>query len=646
MTPAARVAAWTRLRADRFGDQYTVARGARSAPSWNEVVALGHPKGSPRSVIQRGCQEAEKAGFLDHLCYLVTVLEAAEGRPSEDVEAIREAVPPSGLMQLVVDRARGFYNPVIFYNLMGAYEATAQVLENGQCVGTAFLVSPDLVLTAAHVAFQAEDQPAGRVFSRRLRDLRVRFPERPGEPTSEAARTFKLALRPLVASSPPDGVPPNQLNALTSASETRLDYALLRLSRQVTNIKALSIADPDAFLAHRLCFLIGYPGGSQAVFDASSVLDVPEAGGRAWHAVNTAPGMSGGCCVGEGGGVVGLHEGGVSFSETEVRNRAVTLRAIRRHMTGGTGRDPLRARPVAPGFAIYDPALVTGRWLVKGTELAAAAPWRAAADRLLASGIGSGTPALHPWFPRPDFERWADEALTRSTDRVCFVEGDRGVGKSFCLEILKAKLDAPELDLLRLSSTEVSGWTWREAIGKAVEITDAALVTRTRAGELRYDTVSELLDRLQAWGDGDREVSQRPLFLAIDCEAGADFGLDEADWLQFLYQAAGRTWLRLVVVGLSSDVQDRLENVLAGPDIEQVPVSVRLERFSEASVLAFGRTLRRQLSLPFTAADRDALHAAWALSQSDFGQYAELSAVEAVRVALQEVIRMGSEAQP
>lgn len=628
-SPASTLAGWTSLEPTRFGDQYTGVRPTGAGPLWQELVAFNP---DPAGLILAAAEAAERHNFLDRLALQVARVEEADGkRTREELDALLRAMPQAGMVHALTDAARGLADPAMFHDLIRVLDATAFVTEGNAVIGTAFLVGADLALTAAHVVFERSAGPTGARYGPALRDIALEFP--PPRGAGSERRVLLHAEHPVAASSPPFGEPPGRMHpVLSDLAEANLDYALLRLATRVEGITPIDLDKAPEARVDRLCFIIGFPnGGRHAKFDAATVLEIPAVGGRLWHAVNAVPGMSGSCCVGEEG-PVGLHEGGLAAAAgTPVRNRAVTLRSVRRDLQRqGIGR--LDRSNNAPGFALHSgPAVVA--WRRKGRQLAGplADRWSVA----LAAATGADMEStdegdgFHPWFDRPDLQNWFAAAKLRTARRVALVHGPAGAGSSFAVDLLAGFLDEPDRDLIRLTPAESGEWSWHHAAARLAEL-DASHQTRTGPGGLRYDDVPSVLANLRSWRGLDRDRGDAPLYIAIDVK---DLGLNDREWREFVAQASTHEWLRLMIVGLSEEGRDEIGEVVR-QGFEPSPQSFAIGHAGIPELEAFVRQLRRLHGLGYGPAERAALRDEWTDRARLHHACPELATAEAVLLAL------------
>ena len=601
-TDAAKLAAWTTLSVERFGDAYTSVNDRSAARLWPvlEASVLG---GDEARLIKLACTEAEAHGFLAGLARVVANIELdRDGRPAHEVGELLQAVAGSGVMQGMSNRAKGLMDATIFRALDAASQACAIVYQNGNQAGTAFLVRPDLVLTAAHVVLQYENDAAGYpVWRDALQaELTFSFDPVPTDPTKQRVVVAAAPGERPVAHALPHGTPPNSLNGSLQAPPAgdRLDFALIRLARQIEHVRAVDIGAPSEAELHRACFVFGYPAGTALKFDADIVTRIDSPSGRLLHVANTAAGMSGGCCVGPDGAIVGLHEGSLQIANQVgtmvLNNRGISLKAIHEKLHAD-GADPLRARPKSQGLEFSDPSLVETLYEsgLRFAGVALEAQWRALVQGLLGladpPGDGVELPPFHPWLKRGDVENWIDSR--RPSDRLCYISGDRGVGKSFCGQILRGKLDNPAVDLVALSATQTSAWSMEEALGPV--IARSGPQTRTEAGTLRYDDVPAIVDFLGRTAAG-RRTTAAPLYVAIDFDAaaaGVRFG--QSPWLAFIEGLAREDWVRLMLIGLTEDERDTVDDMLEANDVTAGVASthIELQYFSESNLKEYARAL-------------------------------------------------------
>jgi hypothetical protein len=639
---ARQLAEWTRLDMRSLNVLYTnLRRRVPALPAYNVAVtdsvsdedAVSEPFRSTLAL----CRAAASVGALDELCVeIIGVEQGIDGRPAAEVELLLVSinfVSGSGEPQGITSRARGKAHPYILYKLIKIFQATAYIQDIAGIVGTGFLVEKDVLLTAGHVALECSKDECGNVvYSSKTRPgLHIVFPETIGG--AQSADLDKTT--PLLAFAEPYTNSSGRLIKLvTSDAACKLDFALLLLDRTIVGAEPLSIEGlPDPTIGS-LSFVIGYPGGTSAAMDADSFVRHERSGHRLIHMMNAQPGMSGSCCTGDGGIPVGIHEGelpvaGVGGTK-KTENRAVLLRAITQNLQA-RDPNPLHRRRNTPGVALIDPRLVQ-RLGKRGQQLADEAT-RARWEDLFTATIGvspseeAGTWPVHPWFAR-DKERRRLQAWFRAAanpgagERILFISGPDGSGKTFSVEILSALLANPARDLFRIEG--ISGSRSLDQLADQLAMSSiAGTATRTADGHLKYDAIETIVDTLAKVGGRDRasDSAAHPLFLAIDAGDEADSIIGGTEWVQLVVAAAAQAWARVVICGLSLETEHRFVDALKANQSTKLldPDTVVLKHVTADDIAAFLDAYGRLDGKPFTEAcelarsfdDLNLLHTCW-----------------------------------
>lgn len=597
------LAAWCELRIEDFREAYEACINGTKAATWSVLGGQTPPDGAEfvAQLKRHACREALAFGVLTHLAVRVSQAQVtknlADKGSADGIVARIARVDVGGHMQALVQGA--LLRRETLEGLLKVDAATAVVYAGTRAVGTAFLVAPDLILTAAHVVLRADEA-----------DFKVALS--PGLSFSFRAdasgqRVIAYAAGPdaLVAYSLPWGRPPDKLFVPpTPGSAERLDFALVRLDRYMRHVDSVDIGSPPRTEARERLVVLGFPGGTAMAWDVGTVSAAGNE--RLAHEAGTLPGMSGSCCIDVNGKPVALHEGSLrdnTFSNGEPvakggENRAICLWAVRNAIPAGA-RDPLRLRSRAPGLAFRDQGLVQ-RWAKSGLRFAPA-NMQPAWIRLVTEAIGvapegTGTfPEFHPWFKRDTFESWVEQniASERSDNRLCVVSGNPGTGKSFLAAILREKV-GKHSDVVVISATETTAWSWREAITKWGVALDARGGLRPDAGVTMHDEVPQAAQRIAAHGDRTTQADTVPLFVAIDFDGVASFSLDqESPWLPFMAELLGYQWVRLIVIGAPESVTLGLTDRMQDEELITT-LRIRLDHVDEEGFRRFARQLLRK----------------------------------------------------
>lgn len=633
------LAGWTRLDPDGFAPVY-VGASVHGAARWpNLAVDFG------ADVIAAACAEAERRGFLGELARRVANVEAQLlGRAGDEALRLLEVVGARNVLHAMTDHARGLLDIRMLPGLVQAANACAEVRDEGGTAGTAFLVGRDLVLTAAHVVLDHRDgswlatlRPGltfGFLEERNAFDgarvpVPAHGPAHGGEPLSYA---FPFA-------TPPKALEPDFDRPEPPLAGDALDFALVRLARPVEHLEPIDIRSPAEPPRNRLCFVMGFGGGSMFQFDADPIFQVHEKAGRLTNRSNAMAGFSGGCCVGADGRVVGIHEGSFTadaahdgYVAAALYNRAVRLHDIRRSMCA-PGPDPLLQR--APATVGIDDAAMTRALYMTGLRLAGPAGengWRARACAYM--GVPAvpeklDFPPFHPLLRRGPLENWLKRAARPEAERLCLIRGEAGAGKSFCVELIARTLAEPEVDLVRLTATRTSACSFEDAVGNRL----GAGVDGRAAGPGRMEAIADAMSTSY----GVPRAADRPRFVAIDFETSDGSLPDREAWYAFVAALVRRPWARVAVIGLSVEEGDELERRIEAedqPDDAGV-LSVTLGHPTVDDLLRFARELLRDREPPVAAAQRDAqVRALWDSSEAMRAERPELRTAQVALSAI------------
>lgn len=604
-----------RLGVDAFGAVYGSLVAGTGAKPW--AVLVIEPANVPateagrRMLFRSGCREALHAQVLLEFGMRLARAELSLGvRSAAEADAMIAtlSVQPNvgGHMEAIIEPGTLLQRETLF-GVLKVDAATALVYRGeGNVVGTAFLVGRDLVLTSAHVVMGSRE---GRFVAELSAGLSFSFLvyeglQRKGNPVTAAPHPSK----PLVAWSLPWGEPPDVLFVPPApGSADLLDFALVRLDRQITHVKPLDIREPPKPQPEDGLVVLGFGGGTAMKWGVGTVAAVSSE--RLQHKASARSGMSGSCCINVNGDPVGLHEGSLAPArpalttggKTDIVNRAVFLTMIRGTMRAGAA-DALLLQPRAPGYAILDEALVR-RWANAGLRLAPAArqPWWRS---VVKSAIGlepedvAAFPSFHPWFYRKDFEDWVDKNVRRSEgskDRLCIVTGPAGCGKSFLGTILHETLDEPQRDMVALSATQTTLWSWDDALARMGVAPGLERDLRPEAAGVRHVDVPAAAAAVTGHGGRSQQVLPAPLFVVIDFEGNASFAGEGSPWLLFMQELLARPWVRLVVIGAPPTVTSVLElSTFQDGDEQYTVTGISLKHVGQVDFQRYANLMLRQ----------------------------------------------------
>jgi hypothetical protein len=649
MSKATILADWTKLPLETIRLFY-IGAAVAEAKDWktleSTVQSGGDAAAMEKDLIAKAFDEAERRNFIKELAINISRVERGLGRKDPEIAALMSQMV-DGSMQLLTNPRAGLMELALLPALTDIGKASAYVESGNKLLGTAFLIAPDLVLTSAHVVLQHQ---GGSFLSSLKPDLKFTF-----MPALSSTRPVVRAARGTepVAAALPHGSPPDSLDpTLGSSAGQLLDFAIVRLSSSVEHVSWIDITQPASAQKGVRCFVIGYPGEKSVWFDVDLVKDVNETAARVMHMTNTAAGMSGSCCVGPNGPVA-LHEGGffkigadgrVVVDEAGRRivenNRAISLRSIRAAL-GAMKSDPLVARPRASGGGIHNPALVVA-WHRTGLRLAGPAleqVWNTSVSQtpgVSVEAIGAKE-GYHPWFKRADLETWIDGMNTNADERVAYLNGEAGTGKSFAVHILAAKINKSMRDLIVLTPTQTSAWSWSEAVAGLRRVGGGNGALRTAIGAVKFEDVAPIVSGLRTYGGIDRTAEgQHPLFVAIDFENGGNLKFEGTPWREFIKQLAAQPWIRLLLVGLTESERGTLDRIFQSErDTETlIPLQIDLEHVGAKELKEFLLAVYRDRGRPLPKATLDDFLGVWTNGPSLHETRPELKTAEAVLIAL------------
>ena len=217
----------------------------------------------------------------------------------------------------------------------------AMVVRAGKSVGTASLVGPDLLLTAAHVLDSRSLPPS-------IENVAAVFDFRPGQGASPAETGIRVRVAEFVTGSLPSDTEVAARHLDRDAPPDRLDFALLRLAHAVpdTGGRGHYYLDPEdyEFSPTGILYVFQHPLGSTLMVSTTAGAIRNNAGTRVRYQANTMQGSSGSPVIDIRGRLVAIHHysagtqnQGVPASRIARAVAASSHSGILRHVSDGPG---------------------------------------------------------------------------------------------------------------------------------------------------------------------------------------------------------------------------------------------------------------------------------------------------------------------
>lgn len=574
-----KVASWTKLSIDKFAEVYENARIGRSAPTWPQIIDSSGLYASSKDLILQACQIAWSANFFESLTTRILELEYNERTSDADQVSISQLiseVPNYGQLQAIVQPYLGLSSGTSIFTMANSVLASAIVQVGDQQVGSATLVGPDLVLTAAHVALKIEDNQS---WIPQLQDnIQFLFKKNKSHEDFELISILPETNSPIIWSSMPYALPPQNLKPNISgphdglAAKTCLDSVLIRLNQVITHIEPVDIKSVSRPPSKGAVFSIGFPGGTAIKWGHGPIIEFVDDAGRIIHQANTNPGMSGGIYVHSSGGFIGIHEGehgdylasGPAAASLEKCNRGISLVAIREAQKSETP-DPLLTASTTHMFRI-DSQRAADELYNKGLGYVGPSNkdiW----DYLVQKYLGNPAekplemPPFHALIPRMALQNWLRQGTKNLGSRVFAAIGERGTGRSFYAEIVRSFASGHASGFTYVSATQVSSLSGESAISQVLK--PSSPDDTTSLAHSAYQTIPSAIQALRRTTGLNVDAGALH-YVVIDFSMTPNFGSDGETWRKFFEALMLEPWIRLLIICHDFEDADNLESIRNG----------------------------------------------------------------------------------
>ena len=475
-------------------------------------------------------------------------------------------------LQAITNKISGFMDAfIVNRGLENGIKWTGKVMIDKQSKGTGILIGPNLFLTAWHVVQPLFTKKNGTYEPDKDGAKRIRIDFEDFTPIMGRSSTI---IQPDEVDAHKDWCPlyspchDDELESKLPKDLSKLngcwDYAVIRLQRPLglqRKYATLAVTSIVPKIADKI-IVFQHPAGQPLKIDVDSIASPaplkpdPISKLRFLHYVNAGPGSSGGPCFDKGFVLFGLHQGEWLNTKKNIRNRGIPITRILDDINSpGKGLPPLDA---------MDNPL-----------------WRF-------NNSGDFVPVLG----LEDFQQSVWKSVASANPKMYVITGDRGKGKSFCVELAKVML--PDRDHLKIHvSAGVIG---------VLDI-QSLLSTIATAGEIKMPVVrdmgdssststvwlqQEVLTKFIAALDSARKGRQVWLFIT---ELNKFNIRDEktSEFLHMVYQQVlTLDWLRVILDGMQGDLPQSLD---------RFTFNIRVSEFNKAAIDKFYRSAVGELDL-------------------------------------------------
>ena len=525
---------------EQFAETFRQAQ--RGQETVVEFEAVSSSIADKVSAVARAFLRAFELGWFNQLCADCMAARIVDEDFAAGAAKLLEDREYAASLQAMVDPAGGLLDEWYSDRINQALRQVCQIEIDGQATGTGFLIRPDLVMTAHHVVkplLQLDNSESPASAGR----LRVRFDYTRRAKPDGAVMVYEgftcPAADPWLAATSPC-TQEELLNTLPD-DEERLnnfwDFAVIRLAELPSARDGLTLVNRPTLPGHELTVL-QHPARTYVRYGRGPVRRFLGGGGyRVVHRVNTLNGSSGGPCLNDDFQVVCLHQASMPDP-----------------------RKP-RSRPSLAGDAPKENRAVPMLRILTFWNLDKEAT-RAVPFRPLLTAATTAMP-FHPVFGRYPLQEWIERAsanaLSTNTNRFLTVTGFPGTGRSFTLDILRAKLRIAEHGIV---ACKASDWTNETtALGlvekyflpplgaSGAQLPPIAQANTSDNAWLNYQFIGDLLNVI------DQARKGRTVWIVLD-DLDRVVLPDQGQirkLLDLLYARVEQTpWLRFVLIGLEA----------------------------------------------------------------------------------------------
>lgn len=503
-----------------------------------------------KKAFREALRHAESHGWLENIVDIVIHEGLETGELARIVTKAVARKTKDVRLQAITNVAGNFSIPdVVYRGIANGMKWTGKLLIDGNPVGTGILIGPNHFLTAWHVteplfsknrSGKWEAKPSSHSRLKVVFDDFLSFLSRGNHIRHSKTQTVDVHPQWCVTFSPCNEKElAKQLPANLQELKGHWDYVVIRLSNAIGLHRRWAPLDAKAVVprATDKIVVFQHPAGQPLKIDNDTIADpkpikteaVPAY--RFLHYVNSGAGSSGGPCFDKGFMLFGLHQGEWIKPRNGERpkNRGIPIVRILEHI-----------KEEIKGLPALDPA-ENAMWKLSNLQ------------------------RFVPVINLEEFQGVVWRSAITGQPKLVRIAGERGKGKTFCVDLLHAmladgdhlKLKLPAETFSKLSVQELVGKIYRMAALPERQFSSPAELSSTVSVWLKSEVLAGLMNDLETVRNG------RMVWLCITELNKFDIeGEHTSEFLFMLYEQSLRVdWLRIVLDGVKADIPATLTDL-------------------------------------------------------------------------------------
>lgn len=514
------------------------------------------------SLIQQGLSEGLATLFA---------MEKKAKTPAKKSKAAKSPKCAGGFdLQAITNKTAAFMKPELLYRGMeNGIKWTGKVLIDNQAVGTGVLIGPHLFLTAWHVVqtlfstSQGQLTPDKDAYSRLFVEFEDFFYLLGRKST--LIRNEKIAAHPewcVVFSPCHSDELTNTLPANLKNLNGFWDYAVIRLKKPAGLERKWATFSETSIVpkVKDKILVFQHPAGSSLKVDVDEIAppkplkpaDISSL--RFLHYVNSGAGSSGAPCFDKSFTFFGLHQGEWNTS-TDRRNRGIPIVQILNHINENKGLPPL------------DPA-DNPLWMLKGLE------------------------KFTPVLSLVGFQEIVWQSVAMGNPKIMIIGGERGRGKTFCADLLKAMLPDGSNLKIKVSAGVISKLKVEDLVDNLCATAGVKKLLLQPMNDSTSTTTVWLKDEVVPLFINELDANRKGRLVWLTITELNKFEIEGQFCSEFLHMLYEQTltvdWLRVLLDGMQGDLPQSLRPLTS---------FVRMTEFTKADIETFYRSAVADMEL-------------------------------------------------